>query len=730
MNARSATSNSAGKMSPENNRYIIGIDVGGTFTDAVAIECDPSLLTARIFHGKASTTPQKLSEGVVRSLEDLAADMGISSRELLEQAMFMGHGTTVGTNALITRQGARVGLITTKGFEDTTHIQRAVGKIAGLSEMERKHRPVVRQPVPLVPKRLIRGIPERLDCFGKVVIPIDEADVRKAVQELLDLDVEAIAVCLLWSFLDDSHERKVKEVILEMAPELPITLSSELVPKIRENARSNTVIINAYIDKICKSYFKSLSDEIRNLGFRYNIASMQVYGGVTDCNRVNSISTIDSGPVGGVMGSKYFGALLGFPNIITTDMGGTSFDVSAIYQGAELMGREYFGAPGVLARFETLVPRVDIRTLGAGGGTIAWVDQTSQSLKVGPMSAGANPGPVFYDKGGQEPTVSDIDLLLGYLNPDYFLGGKIKVNSALSQKAINERLAKQMGMSDIEVAAGVFEIVNNMMSDAIRAHIVEKGFDPKEFVAFAFGGAAPVHASSYGQLAGIQKTIILNMAPTFSAFGIAVSDIIHKKSTSVVMPEPFDARQINEIFQVLEARARDEVKEEGLSVVDLEVSCSIDVKYGGQIHELTVTVPRKHWSQDEVTESIKRIFMDRYEMVYGKGSAYTKGGVEIVALNVDILGRLPKAVFKSEEPTTGGESKALKAHRDAFFKETNGFVKTPVYDMSLTRAGHRIQGPAIIESPRTTVVILPNQTGVVDNYRNIVIDHVERSGER
>jgi len=703
--------------------YIIGIDVGGTFTDTVAIDCDNSSFTQGIFHGKASTTSQDLTEGVLNSLEDLADQMGMKLDQLLDRTLFIGHGTTVGTNALITRRGAKVGLITTKGFEDTTHIQRAVGKIAGLSELERKHRTVVRQPTPLISKQFIRGVVERIDCFGKVVVPIDEKHIREIVQELLDLKVEAIAVCLLWSFLNNSHERKVKDVIQEMAPDLPLTLSSELVPKIRENARSNSTIINAYIDKICKEYHKSISRELRKRGFRFNIASMQVFGGVTDCNRVDSISTIDSGPVGGVMGSKYLGNLLGFPNIITTDMGGTSFDVSAIYQGSEMIAREYFGAPGVLARYETLVPRVDIRSLGAGGGTIAWVDQTTKMLKVGPMSSGANPGPVFYDKGGQDPTVSDIDLFLGYLNPEYFLGGRIRVNQELSRRAIHEKLARPMGISDVEAALGVFEIVNNIMSDAIRGHIVEKGFDPKDFVAFAFGGAGPVHASSYGELTGVRKTIILNMAPTFSAFGIAVSDILHKKAVSIVMPEPFDADKINNTFLDLEENARQEMKEEGLSTVDLEIAHSIDVKYSGQIHELTVSVPRKQWGKEEVTQKIKKIFMERYEMVYGRGSAYTHGGVEIVGLNVDILGRLQKPFFKSEEPTLANGSEAIKTYREAYFKEAGGFVRTPIYEMRAIRHGHRIKGPAILESTQTTIVILPHQTGVIDGYRNIVIDH-------
>ena len=706
--------------------YIIGIDVGGTFTDTVVIDCENPSLRRGIFHGKASTTSQNLTEGVISSLEDLAGQMGINLEKLLSQSLFIGHGTTVGTNALITRRGAKVGLITTKGFEDTTHIQRAVGKIAGLSELERKHRNTVRQPTPLVPKRFIRGVAERIDCFGKVIVPIDERNIREVVKELQDLKVEAIAVCLLWSFLNDSHERKIKEVILEIAPELPLTLSSELVPKMRENARSNSVVINAYIDRICRDYHKCLGKELRSRGFRFNIASMQVFGGVTDCNRVDSISTIDSGPVGGVMGSKYLGNLMGSPNIITTDMGGTSFDVSAIYHCTEIMAREYFGAPGVLDRYETLIPRVDIRSLGAGGGTLAWVDQTTKMLKVGPMSAGADPGPVFYDKGGQNPTVSDIDLFLGYLNPEYFLGGRIKVNQELSRRAIHEKLAKPMGVSDIEAALGVFDIVNNMMSDAIRGYIVEKGFDPKDFILFAFGGAGPVHASSYGELTGVKKTIVLNMAPTFSAFGIAVSDILHKKSISIVMPEPFDADRINGSFLSLEEKAREEMKEEGLTTTELEISHSIDVKYSGQIHELTIPVPRKHWGKEEVTQKIKQIFMEKYEMVYGKGSAYTQGGVEIVALNVDVIGRLAKPVFQPEERTVGGGAEAIKTYREAYFKETKGFVRTPVYDTMAIKYGYCIEGPAILESPQTTIVILPHQKGAVDGYRNIVIDHRER----
>ncbi len=703
--------------------YSIAIDVGGTFTDAIAIRGQSPSIREGIFHSKASTTRQNLVEGVLDSLRALAAEVDLSINDLLSQATFIGHGTTVGTNALITRRGAKVGLVTTHGFEDTIHIQRAVGKIAGLTEMERKRRVSLRQPKPLVPKKLIKGVVERIDCFGNVLIPIQESSVRIALKELLDLEVESIAVCLLWSFLNDTHEKKVKEIIEEMMPDVPLSLSSELIPKLRENARSNTVVINAYIDRICKEYHRSINSQLKRFGFKHNMASMQVYGGVTDCNIVDSISTIDSGPVGGVMGAKYLGELMNIKNIITTDMGGTSFDVSAIHDGSEIMAQEYFGAPGVLARFETLIPRVDIRTLGAGGGTIAWIDEITRTIKVGPMSAGSDPGPVFYDKGGKAPTVSDVDLYLGYLNPEFFFGGRIKVNKEKADNVIYESLAMPLGISPLDASAGVFDIINNMMADAVRGFIAEKGFNPAEFALFAFGGAGPVHAASYGELAGVRKTIILRLAPTFSAFGIGVSDLLHRKSTSMLLLEPFDADRVSTTFSILEQKALEEMEHEGLSTEDIGITYSVDMKYSGQIHELTIPLQRDKKIYKDLTENLKQNFIQRYELIYGKGAAYTRGGIEVVALNVEVIGRLPKPAFYAEKRCQEDASAAIKGRRPAFFRKVNGFVDTPIYNIESIRFGNRIQGPGIIESSETTIVILPHQEGFVDEYRNIIIEH-------
>lgn len=703
--------------------FTIAIDVGGTFTDAIAIKGNSNSIDQAVFHSKASTTHNNLIDGFLNSLNSLSKTIGITTEELLKNTSFVGHGTTVGTNALITRQGSKVGLITTKGFEDTIHIQRAVGKIAGLTEIERKKRVSLRQPEPLVSKKFIRGVVERIDCFGKVVVPLEEDSVKSAVIELFNEGVESIAVCLLWSFINDVHEQNVKKIIERLDPKIPISISSDLIPKIRENARSNTVVINAYIDKICKDYHKTIDRKLKDLGFRHNMASMQVYGGVADCSIIDSISTIDSGPVGGVMGAKYLSKILDVKNIITTDMGGTSFDVSAIHEGGELMAQEYFGAPGVLARFETLIPRVDIRTLGAGGGTIAWVDSVTDTIKVGPMSAGSEPGPIFYDKGGELPTVSDIDLFLGYLNPDYFFGGNIKVNKAKTEKAIYEKLAKPLGISPIEAASGVFDIVNNMMGDAVRGFIAEKGFNPNEFVIFAYGGAGPLHASSYGELAGVRRTIILNLAPTFSAFGIGVSDLLHRKSSSILMLEPFLEDKLRGVFTDLETKALDDMKGEGLAANELEITYSLDMKYSGQIHEITIPCKRDSGSYKAFNEEIKRDFIEKYELVYGKGSAYTYGGVEIVGINVDILGQLPKPSFAPDKSFSEDASGAIKGKRKAFFGKANGFIDTPVYDSDRVKFGNRIRGPAILEGSETTILILPDQEGLVDKFKNIVIEH-------
>jgi len=366
--------------------YHLGVDVGGTFTDTVAIDDSGNL-----FVGKAPTTPDAIVEGVMASLEDLARNAGQDVPGLLGKTRYFGHGTTVGTNALVMRRGARVGLLITAGFEDTPFIQRAVGRLAGLSDEEMRRQVGLRQPVPLVERQCIAGVIERVDMNGKVLIALLPEEAERAVRALLAQKVDAIAVCLLWSFLNPAHELLLAETVRSLAPDVPVSLSTHLAPKMRENARCNTVVIDAFVGGVVKGYLGELQKRLAEQGLRQSVASMQCFGGVTEAQYASPVNTIGSGPVGGVMGSKYLAQLLGESNVITTDVGGTTFDVSVIWRGEEIIAREFFGAAGVMSRFEVLTPRVDIQSIGAGGGTIAWFDSASRASNSVPRAQGPSP---------------------------------------------------------------------------------------------------------------------------------------------------------------------------------------------------------------------------------------------------------------------------------------------------------------------------------------------------
>ncbi len=515
--------------------FNVGVDVGGTFTDAVGIDAN-----GRLFVGKAPTTPDRIADGVVASLADLARNAGLELPALLDRTRFLGHGTTVGTNALVTRRGARVGLLITTGFEDTPFIQRAIGRLAGLSDEEIRQRVSLRKPVPLVERNCIVGVVERVDSCGRVVVPLAGAEAERAVRMLLNRDVEAIAICLLWSFVNPANELMLAETVRRLAPGLPLSISYELAPKIRENARCNTVVIDAFVRGKVQNYLADLHSQLSRLGFKRSVASMQCFGGVTDSVNASPISTIGSGPVGGVMGSKYLVNLIGESNVITTDVGGTTFDVSVISHGEEIIAREFFGAAGVMERFEVLTPRVDIHSVGAGGGTIAWYSAASQTIKFGPESAGSKPGPVFYGQGGTRVTLADAWLTLGYLDPDRFLGGRLPVNTDAARQAIEQQLARPLGLSVPEAALAVVKLANHHMSDAIKVYLAARGLDIKDFALFAFGGGGPLHAAAYGQLSGVRRTYMVADAGVFSAFGIALADTKHKLGMTLLAREPFD----------------------------------------------------------------------------------------------------------------------------------------------------------------------------------------------
>ena len=696
----------------------IGVDVGGTFTDSVAVDD-----TGQVYVGKAPTTPDAVSMGVMASLADLANQVTAHSglKGLLENTRFLGHGTTVGTNALLTRNGARVGLLITAGFEDTPYIQRAIGRLAGLTEEQQRQQVSLRQPVPLVKRRHIRGVLERVDSLGEVIVPLSEEEAEAAVRDLLYQGVEAIAVCLLWSFLNPAHERLLADAVGRLAPDLPVSLSCDLTPKIRENARCNTVIIDAYVRGRVQDYLADLHGRLSDQGFAHSVATMQCFGGVTDSEHAAAISTIDSGPVGGVMASKYLAKLLDEPNVITTDVGGTSFDVSAIWRGQELIAREYFGSAGVMSRFEVLLPRVDIQSTGAGGGTIARFDAASGTIKLGPESAGADPGPVFYGRGGDVPTIADAWLTLGYLDPRRFLGGRIEVDVDAAARVIERDLAHPLGIGVPEAAMAMVELANNHMSDALKVYMTARGFDTRDFVMFAYGGGGPMHAAAYGQISGVKRTYLLANASVISAFGIGLADTKHKHEMSLFQREPFNMQALRRAFAGLEERMAAQFAREGLAADEIRARYFLDLRYRGQIHELTVEVPGRDWVGSARAADIKERFNELYAAVYGRAAGDELSDVELVGLGIEGASDAAKPALRAGDEETG------KPHplgtRLAYFAETRKFVETPVYDHAALRAGQDIEGPAFVQGDYLTMLVLPGQTARVDAFRNLVIDH-------
>ncbi|MDY6974091.1 MAG: hydantoinase/oxoprolinase family protein [Thermodesulfobacteriota bacterium] len=690
--------------------YLVGVDTGGTFTDCVVMDEE-----GEITIGKSPSTPQDFSLGILNSIEVVAEELGLSRDDLLKKTKLFSHGTTVATNATITRQGVKIGFITTKGFEDTLFIMRGKGRVDGLLEMEIRHESVARKPEPLLPRKRVKGAIERVDCFGNVVVPLQEEHLRVIIKELVEEEgVEAIGVCLLWSFAHSEHERRIKELINEMYPHIYVTVSCDLVAAVHEYARSNTTAIDAFVGPLTRVYFDSLRKKLGDYGYNNPIMIMQSYGGVVDVEDVRPVFTAVSGPAGGVIGARYWGDILGMENIISTDVGGTSFDVSVIPHRERIFAKEPY-----VGRFRVLMPTIDIVTIGAGGGSVAWVDEGTKTLKVGPASAGAEPGPVCYGRGGDKPTVTDADVVLGYIDPEYFLGGRIKVSKEAALKAI-EALGKQIGLDAVETAAGIYDIQNEHMIDLIRSVMIERGYDPRDFSVFAFGGGGPTHAATYGPENKVKNVVMFPTSSVFSAFGIVTSDVVHTAELSRRFRFPVDTKEVNAIFEDLETRMQSKLGHAGFEDSEIALLRTLKMRYGMQVHEIRVPVERKNYS-DEDMETVSDDFERRYEEIYGKDTGYREAGIDIVSFEVEAVGQIKKPNIKKHEIAGEDASQAIREKRDVFFRKAGGFVGTNIYEMLKLKAGNLIAGPAVIEAPTTTVVILPEQLARVDEYLNIVI---------
>jgi 5-oxoprolinase (ATP-hydrolysing)/N-methylhydantoinase A len=682
----------------------IGFDIGGTFTDFVLL--DPARDRIRLH--KYLTTPEDPSIGALAGLGELLAAAGVG----LDQVGEILHGTTLVTNAVIERRGARLGLITTQGMRDVLEL--------GAEQRYDIYDLFLDFPAPLVPRRHRLEVPERVTRNGRVVVPLDEEAVARAVETLAGEGVEALAICFLHSYRRAEHERRAGEIARRLRPGLDVSLSAEVAPELREYPRAVTTCANAYVQPLVDRYLARLEGELARRGFRGALRLMHSGGGLVApaAARAFPIRLLESGPAGGALATAFFGALAGKADVISFDMGGTTAkaclirggraDVAPMTEVARV--HRFRKGSGLPIR----APVIDMIEIGAGGGSIARVDEVGL-LKVGPRSAGADPGPACYGKGGVEPTVTDASLALGYYDPDFFLGGRMKLDPQASLEALG-RIAGPLRLSPVEAAWGVHRVVTENMAAAARVHIIEKGADPRRYAMVGFGGAGPAHAADVARLLGVAEVIVPPASGAASALGFLAAPLSFEASRShpLRLAPGFDAGPANAVLAELEAQCRAWLRQAGVTDADAGVERSADMRLVGQMHEIAVPLPPDPLGAGSLGP-IRRAFADAYTARYA--SFYERADVEIVSFRVRAAGPSPALAVREEARDDSGPP--LKGHRRAWFGA--GFVDAAVYDRYALRPGTRIAGPALVEEREATTVIPPGDSAVVDASGNLRI---------
>lgn len=693
----------------------VGVDTGGTFTDVVVMDGAGAVVT-----DKALTTPHALEEGVLAGLSLIADGRGETLAQMLGQVVSFGHGTTQATNALIERRGTPTGLLTTRGFGDTILIQRLMGFTAGVPTESLGRFSARRNPDPLVPRHLIGEISERVDQAGRILLPLDENAAREEVHRLHQAGAEAFAVSLLWSFRNPEHERRLGEIVgEELGAGAYISLSSEVNPVLGEYERTATTVLNSYLGPTVERYLERLERTLRDAGLRGRFSVLNSIGGVMSARDAakRAVLLLASGPTGGVLGSHFLAQELGHRNVITTDMGGTSFDV-----GLMVDDRPVVSQVTEVARYHVAVPMVDITAIGAGGGSIAEV--VAGELRVGPSSAGAFPGPVSYRRGGDKVTVTDADVVLGIIDPDAFLGGRMSLDKASAEEAMRTQIAEPLGLSVVEAAAGIKRIVDARMADTLRELTVGRGHDPRDFVLYAYGGAGPMHCAGFGADLGVGTIVVPATSMAHSAYGALAADIFHSAERSVSFsstpgnPYPatdFDAADLESVFRELESSASAQLERDGVRSENAVMDRSIDMRYRMQTHELIIPAPETLDSEASVKQLVDR-FEHVYEDMYGHGAGFREAGIEITTFRVAGIGRTPKPAFASAPSQTSAPSST----RQVYDVSASAWFDAVVLEWNAVGAD-LLSGPAVIEHPTTTVYVSSGQCVARDDIGNLVI---------
>jgi N-methylhydantoinase A len=679
------------------------VDSGGTFTDV----CIFDEARQEIFVWKVSSTPADPSEGIARGIEQGLSGLPGGAADPAT-VVYFGHGTTVGTNALIQGRGADTGVITTDGFRDLLEIRRQ--KRPDLYDLQ-----TVKPPI-LASRDKRMEVRERVLYDGTIAIPLNDEDVRQAARQLKVDGVTAIAICTLFSFVEPKHEKRIREIVAEEIPGAFISVSHEIAPEFREYERLSTTVVNSYLGPIMRNYLDRLTPRLIDAGITAEAHLTQSNGGVISCEtaKMQPVRTVLSGPAAGVTAALEIGKVTGIDSLITFDMGGTSSDVSLIDHGRPQMANdiEVHGYP-------LKVPMLDIHTVGAGGGSIAYVD--NGLMKVGPRSAGASPGPVCYGLGNEEPTVTDANIVLGVLNQTHLLNGRMVIDAAASKVAM-EKLAEKLGIGVMDAAQGIIRVVTANMAKAIRVISVERGYDPRDYTMLAFGGAGPIHAARLAKELDIPRVMIPKHPGIMCAMGLLQSDLRINISLTRISPLTVDALDaVKAGYAQLQERADEWLEAEHIAPADRRTNYAIDMRYGGQGYELTVDWP-ENLQGEALIAALRANFETAHKQLYGYIAA--EEPIQIITLRIEAVGNVPKADLKTYPKATGPVDHAIIGERSVYFPEMAGFVACPLYDREKLASGHIVAGPAVVEQMDSTTLILPGQAAKVDDYLNLLIEWV------
>jgi N-methylhydantoinase A len=686
-------------------KYKVGIDIGGTFTDLIAIGDDGETL----IH-KTLSTPHDPSEGFINGIAEMAANAGYNANDFIGRIDAIVHGTTVATNALLTGNGARTALVTTKGFRDALEMRR------GIREEQYNNR--YRNVEPLAPRHLRFGVEERMDASGSTITPLNTDALAEIAAALQKQSVEAVAVCFMNAYKNNEHEREALAYLQKYLPNCFVIASHQVLPSVRFYERLSTTVVSAFVGPIVSKYLDHLSARLHKANYTGSLLIMQSNGGVMspDAVRKNPAVTVLSGPAAAPTAGAYYAARMGYESCITADMGGTSFDAALVINNQCITGTE-----GSINRYRIALPSLDIITIGAGGGSLGWINEGGM-LQMGPQSGGAMPGPVCYARGGQQPACTDADLILGYLNPTFFAGGRLPLDKPAAENAISQKLSLPLGLSTLETAAGMYRIINSNMAQGVRQISVERGYDPREFLFIVSGGAGALHAGEICKELEIPLFLVPNVSSIFCAAGMLLGDLKHDYIRSCFSTfGELDRHKFLALFEEMKAEGLHTlVVEEGVPEREVSFHPTLDMRYTGQYHEVQLELELTDIQQFDLPGIFQK-FHAEHNRQFGYSLAEEGTELELINVRLRVTGRTERPRFNTAQQEAVPASEAIKEYREVYVPETKGLQRVPIYDGDKPMYGAQILGPCVIEKITTSVFVGAAYNCIVDDYGSFVV---------